>query len=98
MRDIYVLLTMINTLQKSILEKSGSASIHMTNIQSLAVEMFCVSRNIHCVKHVRIRSYSGPHFSRIFPGQNNSEYGHFLRSDIVSHHKLYFQIKGQQSV
>ena len=24
-------------------------------------------QNIHCVKTVRIRSYSGPHFSRIFP-------------------------------
>ena len=52
----------------------------------------------HCVKRIRIRSYSGPHFSRIFPhsdwifspnagkcgknaGQNNSEYGHILRSE-----------------
>ena len=52
------------------------------------------------MKSVRIRSYSGPHFFRIFPhsdwirrhtpciqsecgknvDQNNSEYGHFLRS------------------
>ena len=37
----------------------------------------------YCVKKIRIRSYSGPYF----PGfglntdQNNSEYGHFLRSD-----------------
>ena len=62
----------------------------------------------HCVKSVRIRSYSGPHFSRIFThsdwirkdtpslsvfslnsgkceenaDQNNSEYRHFLRSEI----------------
>ena len=55
----------------------------------------------HCVKSDRVRSYSGPHFSRIFPhsdwipreylsvfnpnaanaDQNNSEYGHFLRSE-----------------
>ena len=37
----------------------------------------------HCVKIARIRSYSGPHFSRIFPhsDQNNSEYGHFLCSE-----------------
>ena len=45
----------------------------------------------HCVKSVRIRSYSGPHFLlRISPysvqirenaDQNNSEYGHFLRSE-----------------
>ena len=58
----------------------------------------------HCIKSVRIRSYSGPHFSHIFPhsdqirrdhlsvfspnaekceknaDENNSEYGHFLRS------------------
>ena len=56
-----------------------------------------------CVKGVHTRSYSGPHFSRIFPhsdwiridtlriqsnagkcgknaDQNNSKYGHFLRS------------------
>ena len=39
---------------------------------------------MHCVKRIRIRSYSGPHFSRIFPhsdwirrdtDQNNSDYG-----------------------
>ena len=55
---------------------------------------------IYCIKKIPIRSYSGPHFPRIwtefgemrsiFPfsvrmrenaGQNNSEYGHFLRSD-----------------
>ena len=52
---------------------------------------------VHCVKSVHIRSYSGLHFSRIFPHsdwmfspngekcgknavQNNSEYGHLLRS------------------
>ena len=69
-----------------------------------------VSSFIHCVKRVRIRTYSGPHlpaFSRIRTeygdiqsecrylsvfspnagkcrknaDQNNSEYGHFLRSD-----------------
>ena len=47
---------------------------------------------MHCIKSVHIRSYSGPHFSRIFPhldwtrrdtwenmNQNNSEYGLFLR-------------------
>ena len=65
-------------------------------------------KNAHCLKGVRIWSYSGPHFSCIFPlsnwiqrdtlsvfssnagkcrkntDQNNSEYGHFLRS-------VYFQ-------
>ena len=39
----------------------------------------------HCVKSVRIRSYSGPYLSVFCPnagtyGPNNSEYGHFLRS------------------
>ena len=37
---------------------------------------------LHCVKHARIRSYSGPYFPafRLNTDQNNSEYGHFLRS------------------
>ena len=47
---------------------------------------------LHCVKCVRIRSYSGPHFSafglnterysvrmRENADQNNSEYGHFTQ-------------------
>ena len=51
---------------------------------------------INFVKSVRVRSYSGPHFPAfglsISPyslrmcknaDQNNSEYGHFLRSDSV---------------
>ena len=46
-------------------------------------------RHHHCVKSVLIRSYSGPHFpafglNTVRMGenadQNNSEYGHFLRS------------------
>ena len=52
----------------------------------------CLSQ---CVKNVRIRSYSGPYFPtfglnmkrysvslqmREYTDQNNSEYGHFLRS------------------
>ena len=37
----------------------------------------------NCVKSVRIRSYSGPYSVRMRKNtdQNNSEYGHFLRSD-----------------
>ena len=44
----------------------------------------------HCVKSVRIRSYSSPYFLRISPysvrmrdntDENNSEYGHFSRSE-----------------
>ena len=50
------------------------------------------SSDIHCVKSVRIRSYSGQHFLAFSQysvrmqenaNQNNSEYGHFLRSDNV---------------
>ena len=52
----------------------------------------------HCVKSVRIRNYSGPHFLKFGLNterysvslrmwenvdQNNSEYGHFLRSDSI---------------
>ena len=40
----------------------------------------------HCVKSVRIRSYSGPYFPAFGQNteryQNNSEYGHFLRSHV----------------
>ena len=37
----------------------------------------------HCVKSVRIRSYSGPHFPAfgMNTDQNNSKYEHFLRSE-----------------
>ena len=53
---------------------------------------FCISNTIlskqvtisvtHCVKSVRIRSYSGPYFPAF--GLNNTEYGHFLRSDTLT--------------
>ena len=63
----------------------------MVNVLVLVVKVFnsAFTKAVHCVKSVRIRSYSGPHFSRIFPhsgkygkntDHNNSEYGHFLRS------------------
>ena len=37
--------------------------------------------NTHCVKSVRIWSFSGMEENK---DQKNSEYGHFLRSDCVS--------------
>ena len=45
---------------------------------------------IHCVKSVRIRSYSGLYSVRMRENtdQNNSEYGHFLQSDMLSSIKL----------
>ena len=38
---------------------------------------------MHCVKSVRIRSYSGPYSVRMWENtdKNNSEYGQFPRSD-----------------
>ena len=37
---------------------------------------------VHCLKSVRIQSYSGPHFPAfgLNTNQNNSEHGHFSRS------------------
>ena len=37
----------------------------------------------HCVKSVRIRSYSGPYFPafRLNTDQENSKYGHFSQSE-----------------
>ena len=52
--------------------------------------------NNHCVKSFRIRSYSGPYFSRIFrenTDQNNSQYGHFLRSGFSNFKITIFKIK-----
>ena len=41
-----------------------------------------MATQIHCVKSVRIRSYSGPYSVKMRENtdQNNSEYGHFSRS------------------
>ena len=40
---------------------------------------------VHCVKSVRIQSYSGPYSVQMRENtdQNNSEYGHFSRSGYV---------------
>ena len=61
----------------------------------------------HCVKSVRSRSCSGPHFSRISrhsdfksecekmrenSDQNNSKYGHFLRSEWCSSFSKIFTV------
>ena len=45
------------------------------------------NRCIHCVKSGRIQSFSGPYFPAFGRNtdQNNSEYGHFLRSDCCYH-------------
>ena len=71
--------------------------LHASPIQPYSIIIFPwfnISRvfqdSYHCVKRVRIRSYSSPHFSSVFSpnagkwginaDQNNSEYGLFLRS------------------
>ena len=56
-----------------------------------------ISYPASCVKSVRIRSYSGPHFPafRLNTDQNNSEYGHFLRSDT---HQVYFKFTRKTSL
>ena len=48
-----------------------------------SVEQYNPIYDIHCVKGVRMRSYSGPYSVRMRENtdQNNSEYGHFSRSD-----------------
>ena len=45
---------------------------------------------MHCVKSVRIRSYSGPQsvWMRENIDQNNSEYGYFLRSDAIKDYEI----------
>ena len=42
--------------------------------------------DVRCIKSVRIPSYSGPYFPAfgLKTDQNNSEYGHFLRSGYIS--------------
>ena len=48
----------------------------------------------HCVKSVRIWSYSGPYFPAfgLSTDQTNSNYGHLLRSEVVNHKTLFFMI------
>ena len=77
-----------------------------TEKEARVMNCFCgmFKRQKHCVKSVRIRSYSGPHFpafshirTEFSPNlgkcgknadQSNSEYGDFLRSESV---KTYLQ-------
>ena len=74
--------------------------------------IFFESSILHCVKSVRIRSYSGPHFPvfglnterkcgilvrmRENADQNNSEYGLFSRSEELNFQKIYTYIHLQK--
>ena len=66
-------------------DRIASNSCFRANETNDMIEFFH-SDVIHCVKTVRIRSYSGPYFPAfgLNTDQNNSEYGHFSRSDGVS--------------
>ena len=48
----------------------------------------------HCVKSVRIRSYSSPYFPAfgLNTDQNNSEYGHFLHSGTSVNVNLFLDV------
>ena len=54
--------------------------------------MVTFGHDLHCVKSVGIRIYSGPYFPAfgLNTDQNNSEYGRFLRS--VGDHSRNLQI------
>ena len=50
--------------------------------------------NYHCVKSIRVRSYSGTYFAafRLNSDENNSEYGYFLRGVFLRkmiHHRCF---------
>ena len=53
------------------------------------------SKDKHCVKSVRIRSYSSPNSVRIRENmdQNNSVYEHFLRSEVVLHFRWLMSLR-----
>ena len=63
-------------------------SIHC-NFNTLQSEIL----QVHCVKSVRIRSYSGPYSVQMRKNtdQNNSEYGHFSRSGSVKWLPPFYQ-------
>ena len=57
-----------------------------------SIYLFSVTNLIHCVKSVRVWSFSGPYSVRMRENavQKISEYGHFLRSDYVSEAIRFF--------
>ena len=69
--------------------------LEMKHVISIQCTFGCYFR-IHCVKSVRILSYSGLYSVRMRenPDQNNSEYGHFLRIDSV----LYLEKKMNRKI
>ena len=60
--------------------ESGYIPMNYIIIEERILTIF---QTIHCVKSIRIQSYSGPYSVRMRQktDQNNSEYGNFTRSD-----------------
>ena len=50
-----------------------------------------IGEKVHCVKSVHFRSGSGPYSVRLRENtdQNNTEYGHFLRSGMISRQTFF---------
>ena len=94
-----------NKAESKIMENKQAQHFDLMQYSALLSSMLNTNP---CIKRVRIRSYSGPHFWRIFPQsywirrdtylsvfspnagkcgkiahQNNSQYGHFLRSALL---------------
>ena len=75
-----ILNTLLEYDPATVLKKDSTKSYSLLDL--LSIHFGIMTLVIHCVKSVRIRSYSGPYFPpfRLNTDQNNSEYGHFLRS------------------
>ena len=80
---------------------NSAKSLITLSLKNTCERLLVTINRLHCVKSVRIRSYSGPHFCRIFAhsnagkcgkntDQNNSEHGHFLRG--VSHRLFWYKL------
>ena len=89
-------LGILKSLEKKAFRRISKISEELSRVYSFSMIVYHISllfrNNLYCVKSVRIRGYSGMHFSRIFPAfstnagkceknadQNNSEYGHFTQ-------------------
>ena len=61
--------------ERPILNKNSSFNLFLSRIASITI--ISLYKNIHCVKSVRIRSYSGPYFPAF--GLNTERYSVSLR-------------------
>ena len=72
----------LNKQFSSSLKKSPNNLVACLTSLSIIGSIAQQINELHCVKSVRMRSYSGPYSVRMRENtdQNNSEYGHFSRS------------------